>query len=356
MAAIDVLFDEMLAAEASDLHLSEGQPPKLRLDGEIHPLEQHGILDRERLEKMMEEICEKTRWMHFEESGDLDFAYAFGEKARFRANYHRQYTGYGAVFRTIPSRILTLEELGAPPVLKSFGHYNNGLCLVTGPTGSGKSTTLAGIIDYINTTSARHIMTVEEPVEFVHPPKRSTITQREVGVDVPSFAGALGAISRQDIDVLLVGEMRDLETISQAVMGAETGTLVFGTLHTNSAVKTLDRIIDVFPADQQNAIRQSLAVTIRAICAQLLLKRSGGNGRIAAHEILVQTLAVTNTIREGKNSMLTQIIMSNKALGMQLMDDCIDGYLRQGLIDGQEAYMKALDKERYKEYAPGPAE
>ncbi len=352
MAVLDQLFDAMLSSGASDLHLAQGQPPKLRLHGEVSPIAGWGVLDGETLGSMLSEICIPKRWERFVETGDLDFAYAYEKKARFRANYNKQYAGYGAVFRTIPSKILTLEDLGAPPVLKTFGGFNAGLCLVTGPTGSGKSTTLAGVIDFINTTTARHIMTVEEPIEFVHPNKKSTIVQREVGIDVPSFAAALKATSRQDIDVLLVGEMRDLETIGLAVSGAETGTLVFGTLHTNSAVKTVDRIIDVFPADQQNAIRQSLAVTLRAICAQLLLKKTGGKGRIAAHEILIQNLAVSNTIREGKNAMLTQIIMSNRALGMQLMDDCIDGYLQKGLVDGTEAYMKSLDKERFKQFAP----
>ena len=352
MAVIDQLFDKMLGSGASDLHLSEGQYPKLRLHGEVVPIPEFGTLDRDRFRAILKEILDDKRWGVFEERGDMDFAYAYESKARFRANYNKQYAGYGAVFRTIPSKILTLEDLGAPEVLRTFGSYASGMCLVTGPTGSGKSTTLAGVIDHINSTQARHIVTIEEPIEFVHPVKRCTIVQREVGIDARSFASALKATTRQDIDVLLVGEMRDLETISLAVSGAETGTLVFGTLHTNSAVKTVDRIIDVFPSDQQNAIRQTLAVALKGVCAQLLLKRKGDKGRIAAHEIMVQTLAVSNTIREGKNSMLTQIIMSNKNLGMQLMDDCIEGYLQKGLIEGEEAYMKGLDKERFKAHAP----
>jgi len=352
MAVIDQLFDKMLGSGASDLHLAEGQPPKLRLHGEVVPIADWGILDNDKIRELLKEICEPKRWKSFEEKGDLDFAYGYETKARFRANYNKQYSGYGAVFRTIPSKILTLDDLGAPKVLKNFALFSSGLCLVTGPTGSGKSTTLAGVIDYINSTVARHILTIEEPIEFVHPLKKSTIVQREVGIDARSFASALRAASRQHIDVLLVGEMRDLETIGLAVSGAETGTLVFGTLHTNSAVKTIDRIIDVFPSDQQNAIRQTLAVALRGVCAQLLLKRKGGKGRIAAHEILLQTLAMSNTIREGKNSMLTQIMMSNRAMGMQLMDDCIDGYLQGGLVEGTEAYMKGLDKERFKQFAP----
>ena len=352
MPEIDRLFDEMITQGASDLHLAEGQPPKLRLNGEMAPLDQHGTLDGQRLEAMMREICPEKRWEQYQRTGDLDFAYAYGAQARFRSNYNRHFAGHGAVFRIIPSDIKSLEDISAPEVLQSFGWYRSGLILVTGPTGSGKSTTLAAIIDHLNASAARHIVTIEEPVEFVHSPKKSTIAHREVGVDVPSFADALRAASRQDIDVLLVGEMRDLETIALAVTAAETGILVFGTLHTNSAIKTVDRIIDVFPSSQQDAIRQSLAVSLKAVCAQLLLRRADGQGRIAAHEILLQTLAVSNTIREGKNSMLTQIMMSSRALGMQLMDDCIERYLDQQWIDGREAYMKALDKDRFKHFAP----
>lgn len=351
MPAIDPLFDKMLETGASDLHLSQGQYPKLRLHGEVVPLEEFGVLEPDRIRGMMSEICEHERWERFEEDGDLDYAHAFQKKARFRVNFLKQYAGYGAVFRVIPSKILTLDDLGAPPVLRNFTGYNSGLVLMTGPTGSGKSTTLAALIDHINSSAAKHILTIEEPIEFVHPFKKSTIVQREVGHDTPSFADALIGASRQDLDVILVGEMRDLETISLAVTAAETGTLVFGTLHTNSAVKTVDRIIDVFPADQQAAIRMSLAVALRAICAQLLLRRCDRPGRIATHEILLQTPAVSNSIREGKNHTLTQIIMSNKALGMQLMDDCINGYLQQGVIDGEQAYLKANDKERFKQYS-----
>lgn len=351
MAKLDQLFDVMLESEASDLHLAQGSPPKLRLHGEVVAVDGWHALDQDTIMNMMKEICEPKRWMDFQGRGDLDFAYAFGDRARFRCNYNRQYMGYGAVFRTIPSEILDLDRLGAPPVVRSFGEYTSGLCLVTGPTGSGKSTTLAGVIDHINSNYPRHILTVEEPIEFVHPVKNCTIVQREVGIDTPTFGAALRAAGRQDIDVLLVGEMRDLETISLAVSASETGTLVFGTLHTNSAVKTVDRIIDVFPSDQQGSVRKTLSVSLKGVCAQLLLKRING-GRIAAHEIMVQTLAVSNTIREGKNAGLTQIIMSNRAKGMQLMDDCIQNHLDGGLISGEEAYMKALDKERFAKFAP----
>ncbi len=355
MAEIHKLFDEMLSTGASDLHIAQGQHPKLRLHGRVVPLTQFPVLEEDYVRSMLKEICTREKWESYEAKGDLDFAYGYETKARFRANYNKQYYGYGAVFRTIPSKILTLQDLGAPQVLYQFAAIPFGLCLVTGPTGSGKSTTLAGIINEINEYSARHILTIEEPIEFVHQLKRSTITQREVGEDVNSFGEGLLAASRQDVDVILVGEMRDLETISLAVKAAEMGVLVFGTLHTNSATKTIDRIIDVFPSNEQDGIRQSLAVSLRAVCAQLLLKRCDKAGRIAAHEILIQTLAVSNLIREAKTAQLKQIIMSNKAMGMQTMDDCIDGYLQKNIISGEEAYLKAIEKERFKEFAPAAA-
>ncbi|MEQ8819088.1 MAG: type IV pilus twitching motility protein PilT [Sumerlaeia bacterium] len=348
MAVIDQLFDIMLAHGASDLHLAEDKPPKLRLHGRVEVIQNWPALERERLRGMLEEICDEPRWESFERTGDMDFAYSYPGKARFRCNFNKQYTGYGAVFRVIPSRILTLAELRAPEVLKSFGDYAAGLVLITGPTGSGKSTTLAGIIDHINSTYAKHILTIEEPIEFVHPVKKSTIAQREVHIDTPSFSEALRTASRQDVDVILVGEMRDLETINLAVTAAETGALVFGTLHTNNAIKTIDRIIDVFPSDQQEQIRSTIAESLRAICAQLLLRTADGKGRRAAQEILLQTRAVANYIREKKVSQINQVIMSNKNMGMQLMDDCIEGFLNEGVVDPQEAYMKAIDKERFR--------
>jgi twitching motility protein PilT len=347
MARIDALFEQMLAMDASDLHLHEGAPPKCRIHGEIIPMENFPVLLNLDLRRMLREICSADRWEHFESTGDADFAYAFPGGARFRANFKKHIKGIGAVFRTIPSRIASLEELGAPPALKSFGNVNSGLCLVTGPTGSGKSTTLAAIVDHINSTEKRVIITIEEPVEFVHPQKLSAVSQREVGVDVHSFSDGLLSGIRQDADVILVGEMRDLDTISLAVRAAEMGYLVFGTLHTNSAAKTVDRIIDVFPSDQQGAIRQSLAVALRAVCAQLLLKRKDGQGRIAVHEVLVQTRAISNLIREAKTGQINQTIMSNRALGMQLMDDSIEGALKKGLITPEEAYAHALEKERF---------
>ncbi len=351
MAVIDQLFDVMLQSGASDLHLAQNNPPRLRLHGSVVDVQGWPVLGEDQLRAMLQEICAEKRWKAYENKGDLDFAYALGDRARFRCNYNKQMAGYGAVFRTIPSKILTLEDLKVPAVLRTFAYYRSGLVLVTGPTGSGKSTTLAAIINEINSNIARHILTIEEPIEFVHPHRMSTIVQREVGVDTPSFAAALKAASRQDADVVLVGEMRDLESISLAVTAAETGVLVFGTLHTNSAMKTVDRIIDVFPSDQQNQIRQMLAVSLRAVCAQLLLKKKGG-GRIAANEIMIQNRNVANCIREAKTVQLLSAILGGKKEGMQLMDEAIEGFLRADLIDGHEAYMKAHDKERFKQYAP----
>lgn len=353
MARLDPLFDRMLSTSASDLHLAEGNPPRMRIHGSIADVPGYGPLEHDEIRAMLSEICDEKRWNIFEQTGDMDLAYAFGTKARFRVNLNRQQAGYGAVFRTIPSKILTLDQLKVPPVLRTFAEYAAGLVLVTGPTGSGKSTTLAGVIDHINSNYARHILTIEEPVEFVHPPKKSTISQREVHVDCHSFSDGLKSSSRQDVDVVLVGEMRDLETIGLAVTAAEMGTLVFGTLHTNSAIKTVDRIIDVFPTDQQNAIRASLAVSLRAVCAQLLLKTADGKGRRAANEILVQTRASSNYIREGKTNQLQGVILSGRALGMQLMDDCIETYLRDGVITAEEAYLKALDKDRFRQFLSG---
>lgn len=350
MPTIDALFDLMLATGASDLHLAQNNPPRLRLHGKVSAAEGWGPLDEQTIRTLLIEICDEERWNRFESTGDLDFAYAYETKARFRCNFNKQYEGYGAVFRTIPSKILTLEQLRVPSVLETFAYYTTGLVLVTGPTGSGKSTTLAAVINHINQNLKRHILTIEEPIEFVHPPKQSAIVQREVHIDCFSFADGLSSVSRQDVDVVLVGEMRDLETINLAVSAAETGVLVFGTLHTNSAIKTVDRIIDVFPSDQQQAIRAALAVSLKAVCAQLLLRTKDGKGRRAANEILIQTRAVSNYIREGKTNQLAQVIMSNKALGMQLMDDCIERFFEEGEVTAEEAYGKALDKERFRKH------
>jgi twitching motility protein PilT len=343
---VDRLFDRMLGMGASDLHLHQGQPAKVRVHGTMRVLPEFPVMDESSISTMMRELC-GSRWNEFDEGHDLDFACDFGDKARFRANFKKHYHGYGAVFRVIPSHILTLEELNAPPVLKEFAEYRSGLCLVTGPTGSGKSTTLAAVIDHINSTRRSTILTIEEPIEFVHKSRESMIIQREVGVDVTTFGEGLRGALRQDVEVVLVGEMRDLETIRLAVTAAETGLLVFGTLHTNNAIKTIDRIIDVFPSDEQSAVRESLATALRAVCAQQLLPKADGNGRIAVHEILIQNRAVSNLIREAKTNQITQAMMSGKAQGMQLLDDVLENLVKQRAITPQSAWMKATDKDRF---------
>jgi twitching motility protein PilT len=272
MPAIDQLFDVLIEHDGSDLHLLEGQPPKIRLHGELAPI-RDTVLTKDEMRHLLSEVTRPEQWSQFENTGDLDFAYERNEAARFRCNYYKQLHGYGAVFRLIPVKIKTLKELSAPDVLARLGELRSGLVLVTGPTGSGKSTTLAAIIDHINRNSARHIVTIEEPIEFVHPNLRSTVTQRGVHSECHSFADGLKAALREDADVVLVGEMRDPETIQLALTAAETGLLVFSTLHTNNARKTIDRIIDAFPSDQQPQIRTLLANSLRGVVAQLLFKR-----------------------------------------------------------------------------------
>jgi len=351
VAYIDQFFQVLIDAGASDLHLAEGQPPKIRRHGEVIPIREE-ILERDEATHMLSEICTPQRWESFEQSGDLDFAYEMNEEARFRCNYLKQTMGYGAVFRLIPTKIATLEQLGVPEVIKEFGKMRAGLVLVTGPTGSGKSTTLAALMDFININYSRHIVTVEEPIEFVHRNKQSIITQREVPEHAKSFPTGLKAALREDADIVLVGEMRDLETISLALTAAETGMLVFGTLHTNNARKTVDRMIDVFPSDQQAQVRTMLAASLRGVIAQLLMKKADGTGRVAVNEILVVNSAASAIIREGATQKLQDVIVGGRAEGMQFMDDAIWAQLQQGIVSPHEAYMKAIDKGRFKNFLP----
>ena len=351
MNKIDVFFQALVDQGGSDLHLSEGEPPKVRVHGDVTAIREEPLTHEEMIE-LMEPICPPKLWKEFCEIGDADFAYEMDEKSRFRCNFMKQQRGYCCVFRLIPTKILTLEQLNVPEQIKRFGEMRSGLVLVTGPTGSGKSTTLAALIDYINTNFSRHIITVEEPIEFVHPSKKSIITQREVPNNCPSFADGLRASLREDSDIVLVGEMRDLETISLALTAAETGLLVFGTLHTNNARKTVDRIIDVFPAEQQSQARTMLAGSLRGVVAQLLMKRCDKPGRVAVNEILFATPAVSAIIREGATQKLADVITGGKALGMQFMDDAIWQKLQQGMVTPEEAYMKAIDKARFKNFLP----
>lgn len=353
MPHIDTLFETMLGNEGSDLHLLEGEVPKIRVHGQLQRIKNLPVLDTRTIDGYLKEICHPVDWKKFLQRGDLDFAYQFGKKARFRANYYYQHRGKAAVFRTIPNGILTLEELGLPAVLKKFAKQISGLILVTGPTGSGKSTTLAAVLNEINEKSSRYILTIEEPIEFVHPNKKSYFCQREVGKDTGSFQDALRAASRQNCDVILVGEMRDYETISLALSAAAMGKLVLGTLHTNSAVKTVDRIIDVFPSDEQWKARNMLADSLYGVCAQILLKRADGKGRVPANEVLVTTQGLASSIRDGDTANIRNIIQSGKSMGMHLMDDSIKKLLDEGLIDAHEAYMKAHDKERFKLFKDG---
>jgi twitching motility protein PilT len=299
---------------------------------------------------MLNEISGTPNWEFFEHHGDLDFAYQMDEHSRFRTNYYKQSTGYAAAFRLIPTKISSLEQLGIPVIVQDFANLRGGLVLVTGPTGSGKTTTQAALVDFINDNFSKHIVTIEEPIEFVHNNKRSIITQREVPTDAISFAAALKASLRQDTDIVLVGEMRDLETIALALTAAETGLLVLGTLHTNNARKTVDRIIDAFPGDRQSQARAMLANSLRGVVAQLLLKRSDRPGRIAVNEILIANAAVAAVIREGATHKLQDIILGGRAQGMQFMDDAIWTLLQQGIVSPHEAFMKAIDKTRFKPF------
>ena len=345
MAIIDQYLKTMLDEGGSDLHLNVGSPPKIRTSGKITNLEGK-TLTAESLSAMLREICRPDRWEQFLNHKDLDLAYEIEGLARFRGSYLYNHWGPAAVFRQIPAEILSFDTLNLPEVLREVCSYTEGLVFVTGPTGSGKSTTLAAMIDYINENFQKHIITIEDPVEFVHPKKKSVIVHREVGEHTQSFAHALKGAMRADPDILLVGEMRELETIKLALNCASMGMLVFGTLHTNNAPKTIDRIIDAFPAEEQSQIRVMLASCLSCVVSQLLCKRQP-KGRVAVHEILLQHDALPNTIRTGKISAIRGIIESSRARGMCLMDNSIKEKLDAELITPEEAYMKASNKEEF---------
>src|SRR5881628_2349546 len=360
MAKIDAFFNLMFEQKASDLHLSSGINPMLRINGELHRVD-HAPLDSDELKKMLYEIAPEYKVKLFEETGDVDFGYEIPNISRFRANFFNQKNGVGAVFRQIPSKVLSFEDFEKfdaplPAVLKKFSMLHRGLIVVTGPTGSGKSTTLAAMVDYCNKNRRDHIITVEDPIEFVHESKNCLVNHREVGVHTQSFAAALRGSLREDPDIILVGEMRDLETIELAITAANTGHLVFGTLHTQSASKTVDRMIDVFPAEQQNKIRATLSESLRGVVAQNLFKRIDKKGRCAALEILVFTTAVANLVREGKTHQIPGMIQVGKKLGNQPLDDSIMEHLRMKRIGSEEAYDKCLDKKKFKHFLPHPPE
>jgi twitching motility protein PilT len=347
MAAIDALLVALKERSGSDLHLAAGTPPRLRVKGNLDPIEGQALLDDARLCEMMREIVSAEQWAEYEAGGDLDFAYGLPGVARFRANYLLQQNGAGAVFRIIPEQIQSAEQLRLPTAVVKLADLNKGLVLVTGPTGSGKSTTLAAIVDHINRNHGKHIVTIEDPVEFVHENCKSVLSHREVGTHTQGFGPALRAAIRQDADVVLVGEMRDRETIALAITAAEMGMLVFGTLHTNSAAKTIDRIIDAFPSKEQNQVRISLSESLAAVVSQLLVPTADGKGRCAVHEILLRTSGLPNIIREGKITMLNSLIEGGKAQGMQTMDDTLFALVKSGGIRANDAYMKATNKARF---------
>lgn len=349
MAKIDAFFKYMMENDASDLHLSTGSKPKVRKHGELEEIK-YQELTNDILKMLLFEIITEEQKDKFLEKKDLDFAYEIPNLARFRANYFYQKRGLGAVFRIIPSKILSVEDLNLPETVLKFTRLSRGLVLVTGPTGSGKSTTLAAMIDYINNNRKEHILTIEDPVEFVHKNKNCLVNQREVLTHTNSFSMALRAALREDPDVILVGEMRDLETIELAITAAETGHLVFGTLHTNSAAKTVDRIIDAFPSDRQAQIRTMLSESLKGVISQQLLKRSDKPGRVAAVEILYVNNAVANLIREGKTFQIPSMIQTGKGDGMQIMDQSIMDYLMNKVISPDEAYLKASDKKSFERF------
>ncbi|MEM7200875.1 MAG: type IV pilus twitching motility protein PilT [Planctomycetota bacterium] len=346
MAKLDSFFRLMQKHGASDLHLSAGTVPALRIQGRLERVKYHRLSHDEVMD-WLAEIAPAAKLKAFQETGDVDFAYELDGVGRYRANYFRQVNGVSAAFRAIPERILTIADLKLPKICERFAMLEKGLVLVTGPTGSGKSTTLAAIVDHVNRNRRDHILTIEDPVEFRHSNIKCLVNHREVGTHTRSFAAALRGALREDPDIILVGELRDLETIALAIEAAATGHLVFGTLHTANAAKTVDRIIDVFPTDAQEQVRTNLAESLKGVVAQNLFRRVQSRGRVAALEIMVSTPAVANLIREGKTHQLMSALQTGRRLGMQTLDDAIEALLDKNLIDAGEAFEKAIEKERF---------
>ncbi len=349
MAQIDAYLTEVLQKRGSDLHFIAGDPPRIRLYGDISPLRPERLAP-EVVKQALYEIMPKPALDRFESKDGADFAYSIPEHGRFRVNVMRQVNGMGAVFRAIPSKALTMDELKLPEAVRQMSRANNGLILVTGKTGSGKSTTLAAMIDDINRRVKGHILTIEDPIEFVHERKSCLISQREIGVHAPSFAAALHSALREDPDVILVGELRDLETMSIAVTAAEMGILVMGTLHTNGAAPTVDRMVNAFPSDKQSHVRTMLSTSLRGVVSQQLLQRADRQGRVAALEILVNTPAASNLIRQGKLDQLENTMQAGGAFGMRTMDSAIQQLLDSRQITGKEAYKKAINKAKFEEF------
>ena len=349
MAQIDGFFKLMNDEGASDLHMVAGQQPLLRIRGDMERVK-FKKMGNDELRAMLYEICPEEKIKVFEETGDIDFGYEIPGLARYRCNFFQQKYGVGAVFREIPSDIMTVEQLGLPPVISRLAYLPKGLVLVTGPTGSGKSTTLAAIVDECNRNRKDHILTIEDPIEFVHKSQKCIVNHREVGTHTDSFSAALRGALREDPDIIMVGEMRDLETISLAMEAAMTGHLVFGTLHTINAMKTVDRIIEIFPANQQGQVRSTLADALKAVVSQTLFKRTDVKGRCAALEILVATPAVRNLIRDGKTFQILSTMQTGKKYGMQTLDDAILYLLEKKMISTDDAYSNAVEKAKFLKY------
>ena len=346
MARIDEFLAEIIDRRGSDLHFLASDPPRIRLHGDLNPL-RPDPLSPDFVREALYEIMPRKAQQRFETHDGADFAYSLAGRGRFRVNVLRHLNGMGAVFRAIPSKALTMDQLNLPEAVRTLARANSGLILVTGKTGSGKSTTLASMIDDINSREKGHILTIEDPIEFVHPRKNCLISQREIGVHAPSFSAALHSALREDPDVILVGELRDLETMSIAVTAAEMGILVMGTLHTNGAAQTVDRMINVFPADKQSHVRTMLSTSLKGVVSQQLLQRADKTGRVAALEILVNTSAAANLIRQGKLDQLENTMQGGGSLGMKTMDSSIQALLDQRVITGMEAYKKAINKGRF---------
>ncbi len=352
MARIDPLLSYLKSQSGSDLHLVAGLEPRVRVHGAIEAVTGHSAMSGAELREMIEEIAAPAQWAEYNDCGDLDFAYGVPGVARFRANAFVQETGPSAVFRIIPEVIPNLDDLGLPKAVESLANLEEGLVLVTGPTGSGKSSTLAGIIGRINGSCAKHIVTIEDPIEFVHTNKQCFISHREVGAHAQSFAAALRSAVRQDADIIVVGELRDIETVEAALTAAEMGVLVFGTLHTNSAAKTIDRVIDVFPAERQGQARLGLAESLAAVVSQVLMRSPDGKSRCVAAEVLLGSPALGNLIREGKTAQIETVIQSGRGQGMQTMDDALKALVEAGRVAPIDAYRKASHKAAFERYLP----
>jgi len=346
VSGIGALFDRLLSMDGSDLHLTPGYPVMLRIRGKLQP-DGEEVLTTESIEKLTFPLMSEPQRQQFQATGDLDFAHAHGSKSRFRCNYLRKTTGMGAVFRAIPVKVKTLDDLGVPPGVRKLSSISSGLVLVTGPTGSGKSTTLAAMIDHINRTRQGHILTIEDPIEFVHAPRLAQITHKEVGIHVPTFLDAIRSAGRENADVILVGELRGAETMKAALQLASFGILIYATVHTNSAAATIDRYVNAFPAEQQPQIRGLLGESLVGVVAQQLLPKADGTGRVAAHEIMLGGLALTSMIRESKTQQIGSYIQAGQSEGMITMDMSLERLVTAGTVSGQDALDKALEKEAF---------